>query len=217
MTIVCFHFCEHFFSCSASVTFTLSKNRLPVLLMSKQCKNIDLPNWISYLADTELTLKVYIRCTFDSFCLFLCVCNEWWKIWKGHSFCLKLYFQRQHFFFTWKCFFKTIAVAVAWSVTSLNRSCLCRSMLLAANTKLKGCLGRDRGVGQCFKRSVGMCFSPLTCSVILVRSMPSMQWGQPVPQLSQQQFNQQQGIVAYPMQQGEIDSLPYTFLQQWVL
>lgn len=35
-------------------------------------------------------------------------------------------------------------------------------------------------------------------------SMPAanMQWGQPVAQLGQQQFSQQQGIVAYPMQQG---------------
>ncbi|XP_070210914.1 nucleolysin TIAR-like [Littorina saxatilis] len=45
-------------------------------------------------------------------------------------------------------------------------------------------------------------------------SMPNVQWGQPVPQLSQQQFNQQQGIVAYPMQQGEVHSLAPTSLDQ---
>lgn len=44
--------------------------------------------------------------------------------------------------------------------------------------------------------------------------MPNVQWGQPVPQLSQQQFNQQQGIVAYPMQQGEIHSFARTSLDQ---
>lgn len=32
-----------------------------------------------------------------------------------------------------------------------------------------------------------------------------MQWGQVPLQPSQQQFSQQQGLVAYPMQQGEID------------
>lgn len=61
----------------------------------------------------------------------------------------------------------------------------------------------------------------LTFSVIVIRSMPAtanMQWGQPgVAQLGQQQFSQQQGIVAYPMQQGERNSFARTSLDHWVL
>ena len=41
-----------------------------------------------------------------------------------------------------------------------------------------------------------------------------MQYGQPGMVPGQQQFNQQQGIVAYPMQQGERHSFARTSLGQ---